>query len=215
MWVPNKHKTDVVATELSLQGMFILTLAVSLKTLKPPRCDLALGIKCAKATPKEVGFFWLALAFLVVALGGVRPVTAPLAADQFDETVATERCMKLSFLNGWFVCVNMGALAAQSFLVYLEDNLGWGWGWGLPMAGYALALVLMLCGMPYYRHKLPSGSPLTSIAQVLVAATRNLKATVPSDKSLLYDTSLPQVTASARKTGSRAYFETEHTESLK
>jgi peptide/histidine transporter 3/4 len=156
--------------------MFVLTLAETIKALKPPPCNVKLGEKCEKPTSKEVGFFWLALVFVAISFGGTAPTRAALAVDQFDETVPRERPMLLSFSRRWLLCLSCSALVAQSGIVYVQENIGWGLGFGLPTAGYALAVDLVFCGIPYYRLKVPHGSPLISIAQVLVAATRNHKA---------------------------------------
>ena len=158
----------------------MLTLAETIKTLKPPPCNVKMGEKCVKPTSKEVGFFWLALLLVAISFGGTAPTRAPLSVDQFDETVPMERSMLLSFSSLWFVCLGCSALVAQSTIIYIQDNIGWGLGFGLPTGGCAVAVVLMFCGIPYYRHKVstPTSSPLIAIAQVLVGAARNHKAHV-------------------------------------
>lgn len=47
-----------------------------------------------------------------------------------------------------------------------------------------LAIIVFVGGSSIYRYKLPRGSPLTSIAQVLVAAVRKRKAKSDNENSL-------------------------------
>jgi hypothetical protein len=105
--------------------MFVLTLAETIKALKPPPCNVKLGEKCEKPTSKEVGFFWLALVFVAISFGGTAPTRAALAVDQFDETVPRERPMLLSFSRRWLLCLSCSALVAQSGIVYVQESAPW------------------------------------------------------------------------------------------
>ncbi|RWW68719.1 hypothetical protein BHE74_00023747 [Ensete ventricosum] len=51
----------------------------------------------------------------------------------------------------------------------------------------AVAVVSFFLGTPLYRHQKPGGSPLTRIAQVMVASVRKSGVKLPADKSLLYE----------------------------
>ncbi len=52
----------------------------------------------------------------------------------------------------------------------LQDNVGFGWGFGIPAAVMILAVVIFLVGSKIYRFKAAQGSPLATIAQVVIAA---------------------------------------------
>jgi len=52
----------------------------------------------------------------------------------------------------------------------LQDNVGFGWGFGIPAAVMILAVVIFLAGSKIYRFKAAQGSPLATIAQVVIAA---------------------------------------------
>lgn len=72
----------------------------------------------------------------------------------------------------------------------------------------ASAVVSFFVGTPLYRHQKPGGSPLTRIAQVVVAAFRKCNVKVPDDKALLFEVSDKESAIE----GSRKL---EHTEQLK
>ncbi|XP_057826825.2 protein NRT1/ PTR FAMILY 5.10 isoform X2 [Cryptomeria japonica] len=84
-----------------------------------------------------------------------------------------------SSVNIWsgvaFMLPFLGAFVADSYLgvtvlTYIQDNVGWGLGFGIPAFTMAMALVVFLCGTRFYRNKLPSGSSLTRVIHVFVAA---------------------------------------------
>ena len=83
------------------QGMILLTLAVSLPALRPPKCGAGTADpNCVQqATSAQLGVFFLALYILAVGTGGTKPNISTIGADQFDDTHPRERSHKLSFFN--------------------------------------------------------------------------------------------------------------------
>jgi hypothetical protein len=68
----------------------------------------------------------------------------------------------------------------------------WGVGFAVPMVFMAFGLAVFVAGRKVYRYKKLSGSPLTRVAQVVVAAVRNCHLELPEDMSALHhDTPLP------------------------
>lgn len=175
-----------------MQGMLILTLAVSLPSLKPPRCLEADVEKCRKASTLQLAVFYGALYTLAVGTGGTKPNISTIGADQFDEFDPKEKSHKLSFFNWWMFSIFFGTLFANTVLVYIQDNVGWTLGYGLPTLGLAISIVIFLVGTPFYRHKVPSGSPFTRMARVIVAALRKWKVPIPNDPQQLYELELEE-----------------------
>lgn len=135
------------------------------------------------ASKAQVGVFYLALYVIALGIGGVKPCLSALGGDQFDEDdeEKLEKPMKRSFFNYWWLTVAGGGLISLTLLVYVEDRVSFGWGYGIPTVGFAVGLLIFFCGTPRYRLKRPSGSPLTQVAQVFVAAIRNFNVVVPSN----------------------------------
>lgn len=170
------------------QGMCLLTLAVSLPSLRPPPCSQAVNEEnCAKASGFQVSIFYCALYIIALGSGGTKPNISTIGADQFDEFEPKERTHKLSFFNWWMISLIFGVLFSNSFLVYIQENVGFSIGYGLPTAGLTIAVSVFLIGTPFYRHKVVSGSPLTRIAQVLVLAAKKWKLPLPNDPQELYE----------------------------
>ncbi|GMN32447.1 hypothetical protein TIFTF001_046598, partial [Ficus carica] len=184
-----RYWTFVIASAIYLMGMSLLTLAVSLPALRPPSCGHE--AYCDKqASHFQKGIFYTALYIIALGTGGTKPNISTMGADQFDDFEPKERAQKLSFFNWWMFSIFFGTLFSNTFLVYIQDNVGWALGYGLPTIGLAGSILVFLIGTRFYRHKLHSGSPLTRIVTVLVAAMRNWKATLPNDPKELYELSL-------------------------
>ncbi|XP_062024643.1 protein NRT1/ PTR FAMILY 5.2-like [Rosa rugosa] len=184
-----RYWTFVSASAIYIMGMSLLTLAVSVPALRPPSCGP--GIKdedCTlRASPFQVGIFYCALYMIAVGIGGTKPNISTMGADQFDSFEPKEKHQKLSFFNWWMFCIAFGNFFSYTFLVYIQDNVGWSLGYGLPTIGLVISVLVFLVGTPFYRHKMPSGSPITRVAQVLAAAVRKWKVNIPNDPRELHD----------------------------
>lgn len=190
--------------------MALLTLSVSLPALRPPSCGN--GIKdedCElRASPFQVGIFFCALYIIAIGTGGTKPNISTMGADQFDDFETKERNQKLSFFNWWMFSIFFGTLFSNTILIYIQDTVGWTLGYALPTVGLALSVLVFLFGTKFYRHKLPSGSPFTKMAVVLVASIRKWKVQVPNDPKELHEINL-ELYANSKK------FTIEHTPTLK
>lgn len=98
-----------------------------------------------------------------------------------------KRKRKVLFFNWFYFSINIGALVASSVLVWIQENVGWEWGFGIPTVAMGIAVCSFFSGTVLYRFQKPGGSPLTRIAQVVVASVRKWRIHVPEDKSLLYE----------------------------
>ncbi|KAG0472980.1 hypothetical protein HPP92_014837 [Vanilla planifolia] len=157
---------------------------------QPPPCDIQniSGTNhCKPASKLQLGIFFTALYILALGTGGTKPNISTIGADQFDEFDPKERAGKVSFFNWWTFSIYLGTLIANTFLVYVQDNVGWSLGYAIPTIGLGISILIFYAGSSFYRHKLPQGSPLTKMARVLVAAVRKCKVSLPKDSSQLYE----------------------------
>ncbi|XP_022995349.1 protein NRT1/ PTR FAMILY 5.1-like isoform X2 [Cucurbita maxima] len=167
--------------------MVFLTMAVSVKTLKPT-CNNGV---CSKATPSQITFFYISLYTIALGAGGTKPNISTFGADQFDDFNPAEKQMKVSFFNWWMFSSFVGALFATLGLVYIQENLGWGLGYGIPTVGLLFSLFIFYLGTPLYRHKVrKSRSPAKDLIRVPLAAFRNRKLQLPASPSELYEVEL-------------------------
>ncbi|RHN78544.1 putative proton-dependent oligopeptide transporter family, major facilitator superfamily [Medicago truncatula] len=189
-----RYWTFVISALIYLSGMCLLTLSVSLPSLKPPKCHEMDVTKCKEASTQTLVVFYTALYILAVGTGGTKPNISTIGADQFDDFDPKEKALKLSFFNWWMSYIVMGSLFAFTILVYVQDNVSWTLGYALPTIGLAISIITFLAGTPFYRHKLIKGSPFISMAKVFVAAIRKFDIVVPNDPKELYELSLKEYT---------------------
>ncbi|KAF6143111.1 hypothetical protein GIB67_041179 [Kingdonia uniflora] len=176
--------TFTASAVVYITGMVLLTMAVSLKSLRPTCTN---GI-CKKASTMQTAFFYLALYIIAVGAGGTKPNISTFGADQFDDFNSSEKKQKNSFFNWWMFSSYLGILAATLGIVYIQENLGWGLGYGIPTVGLALSLFIFYLGTPYYRHKVRNTkSPAKDLIRVPIAAIKNRKLALPSDPSELHE----------------------------
>ncbi|KAM0877990.1 hypothetical protein ACQ4PT_035139 [Festuca glaucescens] len=140
----------------------------------------------AFAALQSAGVFYVGL-YLVALGGAMQSVIVAFGADQFGDD-ESERARQSSFFNWFYFSINMGSLVGATVLVWVQTAHGWGLGYGILAVLAVLAIALFSAGTgAYRRHQPPAGSPLTRIAQVLVAAVRNCDVEAPDDAALLHE----------------------------
>ncbi|KAM3334233.1 hypothetical protein ACQJBY_028965 [Aegilops geniculata] len=142
----------------------------------------------ASAALESAVLFYAGL-YLVALGGALQPVLSSFWADQFDvEADEEERARQSSFFNWFYLTINVGSLVGGTVLVWVQSAHGWRLGYGIPALLSVVAVALFLAGTgAYRRHQPPGGSPLTRIAQVVVAAARKCDVEVPADAALLHE----------------------------
>ena len=161
-----------------------MTVSASTSKLQPPHCAAP---PCASATSSDLAVLYLGLYLTALGSGGLKPCLSSLGADQFDETHLKERRISSVYFNWFFFSFVSGGLHGVTVLVYIQDNVGNGVGYGICLGLVAAGLSVFLTGTRRYRKRLPSGSPLTRILQVFVAAIRKVHRSVPPSSDFLFE----------------------------
>ncbi|MCO5577604.1 hypothetical protein L7F22_031435 [Adiantum nelumboides] len=189
--------TVVYSSSFYILGLIMLTLSACLTSLRPGTCSR--GLSCPTATSFQLAFFYISLYLIAVGTAGVKPCLEAFGADQFDEYHPGESYSKSSFFSWWYFGIAFGALVSYTVIVYIEDNGTSGLGYGILAIMFTLAVILFLVGTSIYRNRIPSGSSLVGLLQVLIAAARKWHTEVPHDILLLYETDNGKVLQSGRK----------------
>ncbi|KAL6142187.1 hypothetical protein ACLB2K_060470 [Fragaria x ananassa] len=179
-----RFSTVLVSSIIYLLGLILLTMSWFVPSLKP--CDTQPCLEPRKI--HEVVFF-LAIYMISIGTGGHKPSLESFGADQFDDDHSEERKQKMSYFNWWNFGLCCGLLLGVTLVVYVQDHVSWGIADIVLMAVMATSLVIFIVGRPYYRYRRPTGSPLTPMLQVLVAAISKRKLPYPSDTAQLYEIS--------------------------
>lgn len=161
----------LISASIEFLGLLILTIQAQKVSLQPPPCspiNTCDQLKGGKAALLFTGLYLAAL-----GVGGIKGSLPPHGAEQFDENTIEGRKRRSTFFNYYVFCLSCGALIAVTFVVWIEDNLGWQWGLGISTLTIFLSMPIFLLGSSFYRIKIPIGSPMTTIFKVLVAAICN------------------------------------------
>ncbi|PWZ30075.1 Protein NRT1/ PTR FAMILY 6.1 [Zea mays] len=179
-----RYWTIAIFTTMYLLGLIALTVSASVPALVPPQegCDklaMLLGA-CAPAAPWQMAYLQTALYVTALGAAGIRPCVSSFGADQFDERSPGYKRRLDRFFNLFYLAVTLGAIAAFTAVVYIQMQHGWAAAFGTLALAMGTSNALFFVGTPLYRHRLPGGSPLTRVAQVLVAAFRKRDAAFDS-----------------------------------
>jgi peptide/histidine transporter 3/4 len=169
-----------------VQGIVLVVISATVSNLKPncPQTDFS----CPPFTgTKGYAVFMVGLYIIGLGTGMLRPCLAAFGADQFDLDDPQE-CKKIrSYFNWLYFSISVGAIIAIIAVIYVAENVSWPWGFG--MVGFAMlcSTLSFLAGIFLYRHQTTKGSPLTRMAQVLVASLRKRKVAAPADSGALFE----------------------------
>lgn len=145
---------------------------------------------CEQAKPWQMGYLYVVLYITSFGSAGIRPCVSSFGADQFDERDEDYKAILDRYFNFFYLSVTIGAIAAFTLVVYVQTDRGWAYAFGLMALAMGVSNALFFAGTPLYRHRLPGGSPLTRVAQVLVAAFRKRNEPFSSSKFVgLYEVS--------------------------
>ncbi|MED6126612.1 hypothetical protein PIB30_080079 [Stylosanthes scabra] len=184
-----RYITIILSSIVYLMALVLLSLSWFLPALKP--CDHNTNT-CTQARRVHEVVFFIAMYLISVGTGGHKPSLQSFGADQFDDDHVSERRKKMSFFNWWSCGVCSGLILGVTLIVYVQDHINWGVADVILIGVMAFSLIIFLLGRKCYRYRVPSGSPLTPMLQVLVAAISKRKLPYPSNPSELYEDSNSQ-----------------------
>lgn len=162
----------LISAVVEFLGLIILTVQARSASLRPPKCNPP-NIPCQEVGGGKAAVLFLGLYLVALGVGGIKGSLPPHGAEQFNETSPQGRKQRSTFFNYFVFCLSCGALIAVTLVVWIEDNKGWEWGFGISTIAILLSIPIFLAGSSFYRNKIPSRSPLTTICKVLVAALIN------------------------------------------
>ncbi|KAG8075428.1 hypothetical protein GUJ93_ZPchr0006g43802 [Zizania palustris] len=160
----------IMSAFVEFLGLVILTIQARTPSLMPPGCVKGAAMACEPVSGAKKAMLFAGLYLTALGIGGIKGSLPSHGAEQFDEHAPRGRKGRSTFFNYFVFCLSCGALIAVTFAVWVEDNKGWQWGFGISTIAILLSIPLFVAGSRLYRNKVPTGSPLTTIAKVVVAA---------------------------------------------
>ncbi|KAI3817594.1 hypothetical protein L1987_11389 [Smallanthus sonchifolius] len=121
----------------------------------------------------------LALGFLSIGSGGIRPCSLPFGVDQFDPTTDEGRKGINSFFNWYSTTFTVVLIIALTLVVYIQDSVSWALGFGIPAILMLCSIVLFFVGAKLYVYVKPQGSVFSGIVQAFFIAYKKRKLKLP------------------------------------
>lgn len=181
-----RYWTIAIFTTIYLAGLTGITLCATMKVFMPnqDKCDQISQLlgSCEPAKSWQMIYLYTVLYITGFGAAGIRPCVSSFGADQFDEKSKDYKTHLDRFFNFFYLSVTVGAIVAFTLVVYIQMEHGWGSAFGALAIAMGISNMLFFIGTPLYRHRLPGGSPLTRVAQVLVAAFRKRHAAFSSSQ---------------------------------
>ncbi|KAF8701501.1 hypothetical protein HU200_033525 [Digitaria exilis] len=162
--------TVLIFAPIEILGYILLAIQAHVPSLHPPPCQVP--NTCEAVHGSNLSLLLLGIYMICIGEGAIRACLPALGGDQFDKTDPIEQRLEASFFNWYTFAVSFGGFVGLLFIVWVENNKGWDVGFAVCAGIVMLGLVVWAAGFPFYRNRLPSGSPITRIFQVLVAAFR-------------------------------------------
>ncbi|CAN6381509.1 unnamed protein product [Urochloa humidicola] len=174
--------TILIFAPIEILGYMLLACQAHFPSLHPPPCDIiSHPSECTAVDGRNLSLLTLGLYMIPLGEGAVRVCAAALGGDQFDGDDPEELRGKASFFNWFAFCISLGGFVGLVCVVWVQNNEGWDLGFVLSAFVALLGSVVLLSGLPFYRHQKPTGSPLTRILQVSVAAFRKRNLSAPPE----------------------------------
>ncbi|CAL4897382.1 unnamed protein product [Urochloa decumbens] len=174
-----RYATIALASMASFAGMILLTLTAAVPSLHPASHGGGGG-----PSATHMAVLLVSLGLLSVGAGGIRPCNLAFGADQFDPRTPSGRKGINSFFNWYYFTFTIAMMVSATVIIYLQSNVSWALGLAVPATLMGLSCALFFMGTRLYVRVRPEGSPLTSFAQVLVAAYRKRRLPKPSPEQL-------------------------------
>ncbi|KAL5204540.1 hypothetical protein ABZP36_009411 [Zizania latifolia] len=179
--------TVLMFAPIEIMGYILLAIQAHVPSLHPLPYGGAIQ-SCEQVHGSNLSLLLLGLYLICVGEGAVRACLPALGGDQFDDADPREQRQAASFFNWYTFAVSLGAFVGLVFIVWVQDSKGWDVGFAVCAATVLLGLTIWAAGITTYRNKMPAGSPITRILQVLVVAYKSRKLQLPWNPDELYQT---------------------------
>ncbi|KAJ4830760.1 hypothetical protein Tsubulata_020793 [Turnera subulata] len=177
-----RYRMIVSGSICNLLGMVLLWLTTLIPEARPTPCP-QLSDSCKSATTLQLLLLYSSFFFMSIGAGGIRSSSLAFGADQLSNG-STHGGIFESFFSWYYVSNSVSALFGITFVVYIQENLGWKVGFGVPLLLMFISFVPFILCSPFYVKSKPKAGLLTGLSQVAVACFRHNETTqFSSDQS--------------------------------
>lgn len=168
-----------------------MDLTATIKKLHPPHCEARESHTCQGPTAGQMAFLLASFGLLIVGGGAIRPCNLAFGADQFNPKTESGKKGINSFFNWYFFTFTFAKMVSLTLVVYVQSNISWALGLSIPPVLMFISTALFLMGSKIYVKVKASGSPITSLAQVIAVAIKKRRLKLPDQPWISLYTYLP------------------------
>ncbi|XP_065847168.1 protein NRT1/ PTR FAMILY 2.11-like [Euphorbia lathyris] len=166
-----RYNTLAFSTVMSFLGLLAIDLTAAVSKLHPPHCAKDSPI-CQGPTPGQLAFLMAAFGLMIIGAGGVRPCNLAFGADQFNPKTESGKRGINSFFNWYFFTFTFAQMISLTLIVYVQSNVSWAIGLAIPAILMLIACLVFFMGSKIYVKVKATGSPMTSVAQVIAVSIK-------------------------------------------
>ncbi|XP_047306652.1 protein NRT1/ PTR FAMILY 1.2-like [Impatiens glandulifera] len=144
---------------------------------------------CISPTIFQLMFLCSSFLLMSIGAGGIRSASMAFGADQLqDDAQSLNRTGAMETYINWYSATSaLSVVIAMTFIVYIQDNLGWKIGFGVPLVLMFLSALSFFLASSLYVKSKPNSSLITGLIQVIVASFKKRNLSLPSNENdLLY-----------------------------
>ncbi|PAN42075.1 hypothetical protein PAHAL_8G124200 [Panicum hallii] len=176
--------TILIFGPIEILGYILLAVQAHVPSLHPPPCNPGQQTTtCESLHGSNLSLLLLGLYLIPIGDGAARACLPALGGEQFNKSDPVEQRQEASFFNWYTFAVSTGGFVGLVFVVWVENSKGWDIGFVVCALCVLLGMLIWIAGFPFYRNQLPTGSPITRILQVLVAAFKKRRVKLPENPS--------------------------------
>ncbi|KAK1367779.1 Proton-dependent oligopeptide transporter family [Heracleum sosnowskyi] len=168
-------------------GTILLWLTTMIPQARPPFCS-ASTTQCNPSTTFQVILLCFSLGLASIGVGGIRSASMAFGADQFVKRYDKEKSLAaLESYFGWYYAASaLAIIISLTFVVYIQEQLGWQVGFGIPAVFMLLGAVSFFSASSFYIRSKDTSSLITGFFQVIIASYKSRNCTNVSDKTYVY-----------------------------
>ncbi|GMY04897.1 protein NRT1/ PTR FAMILY 2.11-like isoform X1 [Fagus crenata] len=173
-----RYKTVGFAIIASFMGLLVIQLTAAIKKLHPPHCASEENT-CKGPIAGQMTFLLTGFGLLIIGAAGIRPCNLAFGADQFNPKTEFGKRGINSFFNWYFFTLTFAQIVSLTLIVYVQSNVSWAIGLGIPAILMLISGAIFFLGSKMYVKVKASGSPMTSVARVIVVAIKKRRLKLP------------------------------------
>ncbi|XP_056174967.1 protein NRT1/ PTR FAMILY 2.11-like [Syzygium oleosum] len=158
-------------------GLLVIQLTAAIENLHPPYCGDS--TTCRGPTAGQKAFLFTGFGLLILGAAGIRPCNLAFGADQFNSGTESEKRGTNSFFNWYSFTITSAQMVLLVLIVYVQSNVSWAVGLLIPAILMLTACAAFFMGSKIYVKVKAQGSPLASVAQVIVVAIKKRRLPTP------------------------------------